>query len=183
LPAIPDWHFFYSLYKCKLLQHASIMKDQKEKDSKKQSTCIVGIGNTLRSDDGVGDYVCQLIDAKQLPGVSTTSIQQLDTTITATLVTFHRVIFVDASVNAATVLFQPLATGDEQPQSFSHHVNAAMISGLAEKLYSANTQFYICAIGATNFEMGNQLSEKTCNNAHAAVSLLTEWILLNSGDE
>jgi hydrogenase maturation protease len=159
------------------------MKDKKEKDNKTQSTCIVGIGNTLRSDDGVGHYVCQLLDAKQLPGVSTISTQQLDTTITAALATFARVVFVDASVNAATVLFQSLATGDEQTQSFSHHVNAAMIASLAGKLYSANTQFYICAIGATNFEMGNQLSEKTWSNADAAVSLLSEWILLNSSDE
>lgn len=145
----------------------------------KKRTCIVGIGNPLRSDDGVGAYVCQLMEEKNLPDVTLITTQQLDIGMTEDFTKFDRVIFVDASLKNETISFHPLSLENNQPQSFSHQINAAMLVSLAQQLYSTNTRFYICAIGANNFEMGNRLSEKTMNNALEAVSLLTEWIKSN----
>ena len=95
------------------------------------------------------------------------------------LAKFDIVIFVDASVKDETISFNPLSWENNQPQSFSHHINAGMLAGLAKTLYSTNTRFYFCAIGGNNFEMGNILSEKTMNNASEAVSFLANWIISN----
>ena len=144
-----------------------------------KSICIAGIGNTLRSDVGVGDYVCRLMEEKNLDGVSTIIMQQLDIGMTEDFIKYDIVIFVDASIEEKAFSFQPLAVENNQPQSFSHHINAAMLVSLAQVLYSASTRFYICAVGADQFEMGNTISEKTMGNALASAAFLTGWIEVN----
>lgn len=138
--------------------------------------CIVGIGNSLRSDDGVGILVSKQIDQMKLKGVTTMTVHQLDTGMIERLSKFDVVIFVDASVIDKSVSFQPLTLEDNVPQSFSHHINAAMLASLAYKLYSASTRFYICGICAYDFQLGTDISYKAMGNALEAVSVLTDWI-------
>ncbi len=142
-----------------------------------KSTCIVGIGNPLRSDDGVGACICRLLEEKNLQDVTFITTQQLDIGIAEDFSKFDRVVLVDASVNETAFSFMPLVQDfNPQTQSFSHQINAGILYGLTQQLFSTNTRFFICAIGANDFEMGDQLSEKTISNALEAVSMLTEWI-------
>jgi hypothetical protein len=39
--------------------------------------CIAGIGNPIRSDDGIGAYICEQIELLQIPGITTLPLQQL----------------------------------------------------------------------------------------------------------
>ena len=141
---------------------------------------IIGIGNTLRSDDGIGAHICNLLEAKKLNGVETMIVQQLDITMAETIATFNKVIFVDAAVNEATVSFQPVLLNEPLSSSFTHHVNAAMLAGLAAKLYPGNTGYYLCTVGGNDFEMGTALSTTAQTTAKQAIDILTEWIALNS---
>ena len=145
----------------------------------KKTICIAGIGNTLRSDDGAGDYVCRLMEEKNLEGVTVITMQQLDIGMTEDFIKYDAVIFVDASLQEQAFSFRALPIENNQPQSFSHHINAAMLVRLSQILYSANTRFYICAIGADQFELGNHISEKAMDNALASVAFLSEWIKSN----
>ena len=61
--------------------------------------CVVGIGNPLRSDDGIGEYVCKKILEKKIPNLSVIVTQQLDMGISEELSEFDSVIFGDASEN------------------------------------------------------------------------------------
>jgi hydrogenase maturation protease len=142
------------------------------------NTCIVGIGNTLRSDDSVGAYVCRLLKKQQVAATIITT-QQLDIAMVEDLSKFKAVIFIDAAVNEEEFSFQLLTQTDQQPQSSSHHINAAMLASLAHQLFTASTTFYLCAIGASNFEMGSTLSEKTKQHAIAAAAMLLKWIKAN----
>ena len=72
-----------------------------------KSICIAGIGNTLRSDDGVGDYVCRLMEEKNLEGVSVVTMQQLDIGMTEDFIKYDTGIFVDASMEEQAFSFQP----------------------------------------------------------------------------
>lgn len=141
-------------------------------------TCVVGIGNSLRSDDGAGHYVCDVLQQVQLPNVDIISIQQPDPALVERLVKYEKVIFVDASLEVSTVLFQPV-TVEQFPASpsFSHQITPALLAAMAKTLYGCNTRFYTCAIGAYNFEMGDQLSEQTLCNANDAAAMLREWLL------
>lgn len=144
------------------------------------NTCIVGIGNTLRSDDGAGAYVCEKLAQKNIPGVHVITTHQLDTNMIEELIGFTQVIFVDASMDAKDVSLQQITKDNTQPQSFSHHINAAMLAGLADQLYAAKTKFYICAVPAINFNLGNTLTKETKKNATKAVALVFKWISSNN---
>ena len=145
-----------------------------------KTTCIVGIGNPLRSDDGIGAYVCTLIEEKKLPGLHAITTQQLDTGMLEELTGFNRVLFIDAAVNTKKISIQPITKENALPQSFSHHINVAMLAGLAEQLYAAKTQFYVCAIPVQNFKLGNTLSKTAKKNAAAAAALIGKWVASNN---
>ena len=143
----------------------------------KKRTCVVGIGNPLRSDDGVGPYVCQLLEEIKLSNVHFIETHQLDMGLAEELSKYDRVIFADASLELETFSFLPIQLEHHvQTQSFSHQINPSMLASLTSQLYKQNTQFYICAIGASNFEMGNLLSVSARKNVQDAVALLSQWL-------
>lgn len=150
-----------------------------EKINHTRTACIVGIGNPLRSEDGIGAYVCELINAKHLPGVHTITTQQLDTSMIEELTGFDAVIFVDAAVNTGKISLILISEGSTVTQPLSHHINAVLFAKLAQQLYATATQFYLCTIPATNFELGKKLSVKAKSNATKAAALLIARITSN----
>jgi Ni,Fe-hydrogenase maturation factor len=116
------------------------------------------------------------MEAKKMPGIHIIITQQLDILLAEELSQFERVVFIDASIDEPACSLQPLRLESHQPQSFSHHINAAMLVRISQQLYAANTAFYICAIGTGNFDMGHQLSETARRNAALAVSMIIKWL-------
>jgi hydrogenase maturation protease len=146
----------------------------------RNSICIVGVGNTLRSDDGVGAYVCEQLGLLKHAGITVITTQQLDIGMAEDLSKFDTVIFVDASLNETTFSFAPVNLENNPTQTFSHQVNATVLAKLIQQLFSSPIAFYICAIRASDFEMGNGLSTATKTNADAAIAMLLEWLHENS---
>jgi len=62
---------------------------------------VIGYGNSLRRDDGVGPRVAEAIEELQLPGVRTLVCQLLTPEYADPIARARRVIFVDAIVNAS----------------------------------------------------------------------------------
>jgi hydrogenase maturation protease len=70
-----------------------------ERQSRRKSALLViGYGNTLRGDDGVGPRVAEAVGALHLPGVRTLICQQLSPEHAAPIAQADEVIFVDAAV-------------------------------------------------------------------------------------
>jgi hydrogenase maturation protease len=113
-------------------------------------------------------------------GITVITTQQLDIGMAEDLSKFDRVIFVDASLTEKIFSFKSMNLENNPTQTFSHQVNASVLAKLIQQLFSSQTAFYICAIGATNFEMGNGLSETTQNNANAAIAFMIEWLQINA---
>ena len=153
------------------------MKEQLEFNKKR--TCLVGIGNSLRSDDGVGNFVCNQLEKEGLPGVSFIIAQQLDIGLTEEIAKFDTVIFIDAAQNVDSFSFKEIPLDKRQPQSFSHHLNVDMLVSLSKQLFPSDTIYYICAIGADEFKLGSELSERTMKNAQDAVTAIISWIYSN----
>ena len=65
-------------------------------------TLLIGYGNTLRSDDGVGPSIVEAIDQRQILGVRSLIRHQLGPELAADLATVGRVVFVDARWQTAT---------------------------------------------------------------------------------
>jgi hydrogenase maturation protease len=81
--------------------------------SANQNLLVIGYGNTLRGDDGVGPRVAEAVRALRLPGVSTLVCQMLTPEHAAPISLAQTVIFVDAAVDAPKdVQLRPLAPND-----------------------------------------------------------------------
>ncbi len=138
--------------------------------------CVVGVGNTLRSDDGVGIFICSELEKIKLPGLSVISTHQLHIELVEDLKEFNTIIVVDAGTNLEKEFsFYPV---NEQKSSIhsSHNIDATLLFSLLQKLYPSNRSFYICAVQTQSFEFGDTLSPLALSNAEKAIHLLTEFI-------
>ena len=140
------------------------------------SICVVGIGNPLRGDDGAGAFICRQLEEKNLVGLSVFNTHQLDMGLAEELSTFDRVVFIDASLEESYFSFLPLSISNKEVQPFSHQVNMGVLAGLCRKLFNSHTAFFVCAVGARSFEIGDSLSDTTMQHALAAINQLEAWI-------
>jgi len=141
-----------------------------------KTICILGVGNTIRGDDGIGSYICSIIEQMQVPGITTMRVQQLDAEMVEDLLHFDHVLITDASINGKDVELYELFPDVVPPLSSSHHLNASMLGALAQKVYRKNLSLFICAVRGYDFEIGDLLSEKAKANCTKAISLTMEWI-------
>ena len=137
---------------------------------------ILGVGNTIRSDDGAGAYACDIIEEQKIRGVFTQKIQQLQTEIIDTFLEYDFVLIADASVEVKEVVIKKVAEILTGPISSSHHSNAAMLLAIAKKLYQAEINLYTCAIPAENFDVGEELTKFAKKNADEAVEKIMSWV-------
>lgn len=142
----------------------------------KNNILVAGIGNTLRGDDGIGAYVCSLIDKAGIAAVQTLVVQQLHTELVEDFLQFDAIVIVDASVSTADVSFHPLIKNELQPVSSSHHVNASLLAALAQQLYQKELAIMVCAVKGSNFDMGEGLSATAKKNADTAFDSICKWI-------
>lgn len=143
---------------------------------KKSAILIVGVGNTLRGDDGIGAYICHAIDKLGISSVSILVIQQLQTEQVEEFLTYDHVVIADATISGESVKFLPLDKEDSKPVSTSHHVNADLLASLAEQLYQQPLSIMICAVKGESFEMSELLSPLAKQNADQAISIICSWI-------
>ncbi|MBO9308211.1 MAG: hydrogenase maturation protease [Chloroflexi bacterium] len=140
---------------------------------------VIGIGNTLRGDDGVGAAVAQQLAAQQhLPDLRVIACHQLTPELTALISQAEQVIFVDASANLSAgevkVIPLELDLADlENVRSLTTHdwAPAALLMA-AKALYGAQPRSALVVIGAQHFEHCEQLSESVRRALPCATQLI-----------
>lgn len=142
----------------------------------KPTVLIAGIGNTLRSDDGVAALVCAEIEKKNLQNVTVITSQQLQTEFIDQFLQYDYVLVVDASINEKGILFEKVPDTTEAVLHSSHHINLATLHSLTKQLHGRSINLYSCGIETESFETGEQLSAKAKANAEKAVLYITEWV-------
>ncbi len=117
---------------------------------------VIGYGNSLRSDDGAGPRVAELLATTG--GVSVRIRQQLVPELADDLRGRRVVVFVDA---AATLAPGAVATrrltaseGGEAP-GLAHHFGPEALLLLADRLYEARPRAFLVTIGASSFDLGD----------------------------
>jgi hydrogenase maturation protease len=143
---------------------------------KKSKILIVGVGNTIRGDDGIGTFICNSIERLELDGVKTMAVQQLHTEMVEEFLSFDHIVIADAAVTGEPVLFYPLKREGSAPVSTSHHVNANLLASLSDRLYKKELPMMLCAVRGENFEIGEHLSAIAKQNADLAISIISDWI-------
>ncbi len=133
---------------------------------------VIGYGNTLRSDDGVGPRVAEAVAALNLPGVGTLTCQQLSPEHADPISQAAAVVFVDAAVAAPeAVQLRPIEPG-ATTQLMAHSADPRTMLALARHVFGHAPRAWWLTIPAVNLEFSETLSpqaERGCTQALALV--------------
>jgi hydrogenase maturation protease len=138
---------------------------------------IVGMGNTLRTDDGIGAFVCQELSCLPLEQTEISFALELNTDWLEICTGFDVVIFVDAAVNGPEeVRFERVRPGASLPSRSSHYLDPETLASLVTELFRTHPVLYTCSVPAYDFNMGEGLSDKGLAKAREAVLILRQWL-------
>ena len=124
-------------------------------------TLVVGYGNPLRSDDGFGWQVSQIL-AGTLTGceVEVIACHQLTPELAEPLSRCALAIFLDAEARGipGQIHCRKLKPASPTPQAFTHHCGPAQLLANAERLYGSRPEGISITVSAERFGFGDKLS-------------------------
>jgi hydrogenase maturation protease len=142
-----------------------------------KTLCVLGIGNTLRSDDGIGANVCRQLEKLNLESTTIHVIHQLQTEWLDELAGFNTVLIIDAAVNESDdINILPINRSVSISSNISHHININLLADLMTTMNNSRVHFYACAIPGENFDFGETLSAKGKKNAERALEMIRVWL-------
>jgi hydrogenase maturation protease len=133
---------------------------------------VIGIGNCLRGDDGIGAQVIGMLE--QMPGVAASltlrTVHQLDLSHAGLIKDFSAVIFIDADCRHGE---QPVRVeevfADGQVSAFTSHIGSiANLLAVTEAVYGKTPRAFLVAVRGVNFEIDAELSPEALVNAEKA---------------
>ena len=136
---------------------------------------VVGYGNTLRGDDGAGQYVVGRV-SELVGDARTLQLHQLTPELTLDLAEVDLVIFVDARADEPErgIVVEEISAADGTASS--HHVSPGSLILIARRLFGRAPRGVLVSLPAYSFEYSESLSENTRIAAVAAVDLIVGLI-------
>ena len=135
---------------------------------------VIGYGNTLRGDDGVGPRVAEAVEKLILPNVRTLICQQLSPEHADPISRAEKVVFVDAAVDAPKeVQLRPLGPGDTT-QLMAHAADPRTMLALARDVFGHAPRAWWLTIPAVNLEFTEELTPEAQLGVNAAVNRILE---------
>jgi hydrogenase maturation protease len=148
-------------------------------ESLRRLVLVIGYGNPLRSDDGVGQQIAQAIADQQLLQVKAISVHQLTPELAEMLAMTDLAVFVDAYPATAEqrIQIRPLEMADSGMTS-GHWCEPQALLTITQALYGHCPQAWWVMVAGENFEIGDRLS----TTAKKGVAIAVEQIahLINS---
>jgi hydrogenase maturation protease len=141
---------------------------------------VIGIGNPLRGDDGVG--ACLAEQAAMLtaadPGgpVAVRSVQQLTPELAEELAQLEDVLFIDACLTPDTAEPRLTAIAPAAGEAESHRLEPAQLLAASQALYGRTPRAHLLQVPAYDFEHGMELSPELQAVLPVARELLQTWL-------
>ncbi len=124
---------------------------------------VIGYGNMLRGDDGIGIVaVRQIKDFVKGLNVDTYEYHQLTIDVLPVLSVYEKIIFIDCStdISHGEVLCHQIESDNTFTLTMTHHLTPQQILQLLEVLYNKNPSGYICKVGGRAFDFGCGISKE-----------------------
>ena len=141
---------------------------------------MIGIGNPLRGDDGVGCWLAEqaavLTAADPGGSVAVRSVQQLTPELAEELAQLEAVLFIDAWLAPATAEPQLTEIGPAPGAAESHQLEPAQLLAASEALYGRTPRAHMLQVPAHTCEHGMELSPQMQAALPAARALLQGWL-------
>lgn len=122
---------------------------------------VIGYGNSMRGDDGLGPFAAQRIESiVQDKEVKIMVRHQTGIELAEDLKDVDFAIFIDAYVGdkPGTLKEEAVVPDDSMPGSFSHHLHPGVLLSLVQALYNKRPEAVIYSIAAESFDHGEGLS-------------------------
>jgi hydrogenase maturation protease len=123
---------------------------------------IVGYGNPLRSDDGIGWHAARLLATDpRLDGAQILARHQLAPELAADISQASLVVLVDAvsAGDPGSVAVRRIGSPPPTPITWSHHLTPETLAGLAGSLYGAVPPIVLVSVAAESFAESDRLSD------------------------
>lgn len=150
------------------------------RDQHSTQNCIIGLGNSLRKDDGIGNYICERLKNRQLDNTEIISKIELDPALAEQLHHFKKLIIIDAAANNPSFdvrVFKPIQRVVQEASSISSHgIEAEAFAKLMDTLYEAKPDIYLVAVKGYDFSLGMEPTESAIANAERAIELIVELV-------
>lgn len=131
---------------------------------------VIGYGNELRRDDGIGPYVAREIASRRIPSVRTMTVHQLTPELAEELSAARFAVFVDAGADlsgeaVSIKRVEPSATA----AAMTHASQPDCLLQLALIIFGSAPETWSLMVAAEDFSAGEGLSPGGRTNADAAV--------------
>lgn len=140
---------------------------------------VVGYGNTLRGDDGLGPLIAEKLADTRLPGdveVRILSLPQLDISLVTELRDVDAVVFADARQDAEDdpIKLERIAAGEASPIAghTTHTMGIAALLHLVQAWYGRHPDCYLVMPRGIDFSIGMRISPTGRKNAALAVAAI-----------
>lgn len=135
----------------------------------------VGVGNTLRGDDGAGRVAARRLGALR-PSLEVRELQQLGPELAEELAGQEVVLFLDASVSTEAPRLS-LVVPDEAGAASTHHCAPGHLLALAAALYGRRpSRCALLELPARELALGEGLSAETAGALEEGMALAVEWL-------
>lgn len=142
---------------------------------------IIGFGNPLRGDDGIGWHTAQRLSGLVNPSdVQVIACHQLTPELAEDISRAERVLFIDAARNLppGEMRCEPvLPMGNAVPPiSYSHHLSPATLLNVSRELYSSSTRAFLISVGGQDFSEHECLSTTLSKIFDDVITLVQNFI-------
>lgn len=134
----------------------------------RHSPLVIGIGNPLRGDDGIGALLADQVGGR--------SVQQLTPELAAELAELEAVLFIDAWLAPAGAAPELMAIAPAAGVAQSHRLEPAQLLAISQALYGCAPQAHLLRVPAYRFDHGTALSAELQAALPAARALLHQWM-------
>ena len=147
---------------------------------------ILACGNTLRSDDGVGPLLASWAEERWSEDARVRVIcdHQWTPEMAEEVAGADAAVFVDSSLEQGPgqIILREISAASLKPGLVTHHLGAEELLGVAQDLYGRQPRrACLLTVGASNIELGEELSHNVQEALPAAKDLLELTIFLLLG--
>lgn len=139
---------------------------------------IIGYGNKLRSDDGIGQAVAQAIADDTAPIGRVIVCHQLTPELAESIAAADLVVFADAiaGVQPGSVAVRKLQPTSVPSSGLGHVATAEALLDLARTLYGRCPDGFLVTVGAASFALGDELSAQAASALPKAVASIRRLV-------
>jgi hydrogenase maturation protease len=140
---------------------------------------VVGYGNSLRGDDGIGWHAARLLATDpRLDGARVLARHQLTPELAADVSRASLVVLVDAAAEGdpGSVSVRRIGSPPPTPITWSHHLAPETLAGLADALYGAVPPIVLVSVAAESFAEGDRLSAALKQTLPEVVEVVVEVV-------